>query len=155
MKGKKGWFKEPVRHGLAAKGIKTEGLKTGRLRQKYGLDTSRGSRHYDLRQRGWSDAEAQLMAFRPQFRRMNDSEIADLLGEAEPLAREAEKTAKKAKIAWYDAPAGLSGADLQRKRELEQAYVSSAVRSGLLQDVVAELHDEIGMRIEGLRARRE
>ncbi len=67
----KGWVKEPVRHGLAAKGIKTAQvrgvtmaqIRSGHARAKYGLDTSSGSRYQWLREHGYSDADAQAAIF--------------------------------------------------------------------------------------------
>lgn len=67
----KGWVKEPVRHGLAAKGIKTgqarhitmAQIRSGYARNKYGLDTSSGSRYQWLREHGYSDADAQAEIF--------------------------------------------------------------------------------------------
>ena len=61
----KGWVKEPVRHGLAAKGVKTtmKDIRSGRARQQLGLDTSSDSRYTYLRKMGYSDEDAQAMLF--------------------------------------------------------------------------------------------
>lgn len=57
----KGWVKEPVRHGLAAKGVKTtmHDIRSGKARRMRGLDTSAGSRYAKLREMGYSDEDAQ------------------------------------------------------------------------------------------------
>ncbi len=80
----KGWVKEPVRHGLAAKGVKTgkarplmaarmphlykmpptmKDILSGKARQERGLDTSAGSRYAKLREMGYSDEDAQAVIY--------------------------------------------------------------------------------------------
>lgn len=66
-----GWRREPGRHSLAAKGIKTgrakgvtmAQIRSGYARNKYGLDTSSGSRYAKLRENGYSDEEAQAIIY--------------------------------------------------------------------------------------------
>ena len=60
-----GWRKEPGRHSLAAKGVKTtmKDIRSGRARRELGLDTSSDSRYTYLRKLGYSDEDAQAMLF--------------------------------------------------------------------------------------------
>ncbi len=66
VRNRRRWHKEPLRHGLAAKRIKTvrkPRVSTGEARRLHSLDTSRGSLYHKLREQGMSDEEAQKAAF--------------------------------------------------------------------------------------------